>query len=66
MQPADGHSLSSLEDVFQQAKRSDGRPIQILARTVKGKGVSFMEGDPAWHSGPIPADALHRALKELA
>ena len=45
----DGHSLDALAEAFRQAAATRGRPTVLLARTVKGKGVSFMEGQPAWH-----------------
>ena len=61
----DGHSLDALAEAFRQAA-TRGRPTVLLARTVKGKGVSFMEGQPAWH-GKAPNDQeLAAALAELA
>ena len=62
----DGHSLDALAEAFRQAAATRGRPTVLLARTVKGKGVSFMEGQPAWH-GKAPNDQeLAAALAELA
>ena len=62
----DGHSLDALAEAFHQAATTRGRPTVLLARTVKGKGVSFMEGQPAWH-GKAPNDQeLAAALAELA
>ena len=62
----DGHSLDALAGAFRQAAATRGRPTVLLARTVKGKGVSFMEGQPAWH-GKAPNDQeLAAALAELA
>ena len=62
----DGHSLDALAEAFRQAAATRGRPTALLARTVKGKGVSFMEGQPAWH-GKAPNDQeLAAALAELA
>lgn len=61
----DGHSLSALQDAFRTAQATRGRPTVLLARTVKGKGVSFMEGQAGWH-GKAPNDAeLAAALAEL-
>lgn len=61
----DGHSLSALQDAFRTAQATRGRPTVLLARTVKGKGVSFMEGQASWH-GKAPNDAeLAAALAEL-
>ena len=41
-------------------------PAVILSRTVKGKGVSFMEDNPAWHGSAPNAEQLEQALKEIA
>ena len=61
----DGHSLSALQDAFRTAQATRGRPTVLLAHTVKGKGVSFMEGQAGWH-GKAPNDAeLAAALAEL-
>ena len=46
---ADGHDLAALSAAFEQAKANTGAPTVILAKTVKGKGVSFMENDAGWH-----------------
>jgi transketolase len=52
-------------DALQQAKTSEGKPVVILANTVKGKGVSFMEDEAGWH-GKVPNnEELTKALKEL-
>lgn len=62
----DGHSFSQLIDAFEQAKSVKGRPTVIIAHTVKGKGVSFMENNPNFH-GKAPTEAeMELALKELA
>jgi transketolase len=60
----DGHDLSALYDALESAKSND-KPTVILARTIKGKGVSFMEGSAAWHGQPIPDADLETALAEL-
>ena len=52
---ADGHNFSALQDAFSEAKTVKGQPTVILAKTVKGKGVSFMENDAGWH-GKAPND----------
>ena len=51
----DGHSFEELEKAFAEARTVKGRPTAIVARTVKGKGVSFMENNAAWH-GSAPND----------
>ncbi len=51
----DGHGYGALADAFQQAKTCKGKPTMVLAKTVKGKGVSFMENNAGWH-GKAPND----------
>ena len=53
----DGHDFDQLRDAFQKALTKDGKPTVILMKTVKGKGVSYMEGDPQWH-GKAPGEEL--------
>jgi transketolase len=62
----DGHDVRSLAAAFDEARATPGRPTIVLARTVKGRGVSFMEGDYLWHSRPISDEELGRALEELS
>lgn len=59
-----GHDVKSLLDAFNAAKDAKG-PVAIIAETVKGKGVSFMEGQSAWHGKPIGAEEYAQAMKEL-
>ena len=61
----DGHDLAALLDALDEAARTTGRPSMILARTLKGKGISFVEGREGWHGKPLKGDALDRALGEL-
>lgn len=61
----DGHDLAALAAAFRQAKATKGKPTVLIARTVKGKGVSFMEGQPAWHGKAPNAQELSAALAEL-
>lgn len=61
----DGHDLAAISDAIDEAATIKGRPAVILARTVKGKGVSFMEGKSAWHGRPIGDDDHARAMQEL-
>ncbi|AOT71315.1 transketolase [Geosporobacter ferrireducens] len=61
----DGHDVLKVEEAFKQAEAYKGKPTVIIAHTVKGKGVSFMENSPAWH-GTAPNHAqLEEALLEL-
>ena len=62
--PCDGHDVRSLLEAF-DAALSPGPPAAIVAETVKGKGVSFMEGQAAWHGRPIGDDEYAQAVKEL-
>ena len=51
----DGHDFNQIEDAFKQARETKGMPTAIIAKTVKGKGVSFMENQASWH-GKAPND----------
>jgi transketolase len=51
----DGHDFGQIEDAFKKARETKGMPTAIIAKTLKGKGVSFMEGSVAWH-GKAPND----------
>ena len=62
---ADGHSFESLADALSQRGAAHGAPLAVIARTVKGKGVSFMEHNLEWHYRPPSAADLEKALKEL-
>ena len=62
----DGHDVGAILAALKEAAGTDGRPTMILARTVKGKGVSLIEGQDGWHGKPIQAGAdLDAALDEL-
>lgn len=62
----DGHDLAQLIPVLEQAKQVKGKPTAVIAHTIKGKGVSFMENNADFHGkAPSPAE-LEIALKELA
>lgn len=61
----DGHSFDELMKSLDEAERVKGRPTVILAHTIKGKGVSFIENEPKWHGIAPKKDELERALKEL-
>lgn len=62
---ADGHDYESLIAAFDEAKKDEGRPVVILAKTVKGKGVSFMENDAGWHGKAPNAEQYAQARAEL-
>lgn len=61
----DGHDFDAIEAAFEEAKNIKGKPTAIIAKTVKGKGVSFMENQVGWH-GSAPNDELYeQAMSEL-
>ena len=61
----DGHDFTQLIDAFNQAKLVTGQPTVIIAHTIKGKGVSFMENNPDFHGKAPNAEEVEIALKEL-
>src|SRR5262249_11281813 len=62
----DGHDLGAILDALAEARRTKGLPTMILARTIKGKGVSFVEGKDGWHGKAFKkGEELDRALAEL-
>jgi transketolase len=62
----DGHSLDEVAGAFRWARGVGGRPQAIVARTIKGKGVSLLEAEPGkWHGKPVPADDEADALEEI-
>ena len=61
----DGHNIDNLIDAFTTAKQTKGKPSVIIAKTIKGKGVSFMENQAGWH-GKAPNEEEHNlAMEEL-
>ncbi|MEM1484461.1 transketolase [Oscillospiraceae bacterium PP1C4] len=63
--PCDGHDIASFSDAVDAAKAHKGAPTVIIAETVKGKGVSFMEGKNTWHGKPINDAEYAQAKQEL-
>lgn len=61
----DGHDVAAIADAVSEAKSERDRPSIILCSTVKGKGVSFMEGKNIWHGKPIGDEEYRQAKKEL-
>jgi transketolase len=61
----DGHSTAALFDRFSRLPLEKGKPSCVIANTVKGKGVSFAENQPAWHHGVPTKEQLAAAAKEL-
>ena len=63
---ADGHDLEVLNNAFTEAKEVKGKPTVVIAATVKGKGVSFMENNPGFHGKAPNEEQLSKALDELS
>jgi transketolase len=62
----DGHDVAAIMDALAGARATSGRPTAILARTLKGKGVSLFEGKDGWHGKPVPkGESLDAAIGEL-
>jgi transketolase len=61
----DGHDFEQIFETVELARKSQGKPTMIIANTIKGKGVSFMENQAEWHSGPPTMEQYVRALEEL-
>ena len=61
----DGHDVNSILEALDKARETKGRPTVIVANTVKGKGVSFMEHKNEWHGKPIDDECYEKALQEL-
>lgn len=62
---ADGHDMARVVAALEEASVPGGRPSVVIAHTVKGRGVSFMEGDYRWHSKPIKPEEFAAAMREL-
>lgn len=62
----DGHSIPALREAFAAPAAVQGKPTVVIAHTVKGKGVSFMENNPKWHGVAPSPQEVELALKELA
>lgn len=60
-----GHCFDDIEAAFNKAKEVKGKPTAILAATVKGKGVSFMEDQVDWHGKGPNKDEFEKAIAEL-
>ena len=61
----DGHDLEAIIAACEEAKTVKGKPTVVIANTVKGKGVSFMENEAGWHGVAPSVEECQRALKEL-
>ena len=61
----DGHNIDSIIDAFTTAKQTKGKPTIIIAKTIKGKGVSFMENKASWHGKAPSEEEYNLAMEEL-
>lgn len=62
----DGHDFPALQKAFAEAAATKGKPTVLIANTIKGKGVSFMENNPKYHGVAPTQEELQKALQELA
>ena len=60
-----GHNISEIQNAFKAFKHSQDKPTAIIAKTVKGKGVSFMENNPNWHGTAPNEEEYKQAIKEI-
>lgn len=61
----DGHDVGAINAAYGEAERQRGRPVAVIARTVKGRGVSFLEDQPGWHGRALDHEQATRAINEL-
>lgn len=61
----DGHNFDEIEKAFAEAKATKGKPTVIIQKTVKGKGVSFMENQAAWHGAAPNDEQFAQAMSDL-
>lgn len=62
---ADGHDVAEIRAILERTSRNGAKPVAVICQTVKGKGISFMEGSNVWHYRPPNAEAYQKALLEL-
>jgi transketolase len=61
----DGHDFMDLENTFKALPLQPGKPTFIVCNTIKGKGVSFMENSPAWHTGMLGDSDYEQAIADV-
>ena len=61
----DGHNYSQIINAFEQAKNTKNKPTAIIAKTIKGKGVSFMENQAGWHGKAPNDEQFEQAMQDL-
>lgn len=65
VQEIDGNDIPQIIEALENAKRNKDKPSVIIAKTIKGKGISFMENNNAWHKGKLTEEQYLTAIKEL-
>ena len=65
VQTIDGHDISQIEGALANAKSVPGKPHIIIANTIKGKGISYMENKPEWHARAFNEEEYKQAMEEL-
>lgn len=65
IEAADGNDCAQLLEAYEKAARAKEKPTAVLAHTVKGKGVSFMENNKSWHHGVMTEEQYKTAVKEI-
>lgn len=61
----DGHNIDAVTMAYTQAQQSTDKPVMLIAKTLKGKGVSLLENKESWHGKPLKLEELKQALSEL-
>ena len=61
----DGNSYLDLIDAFEEVSRSNGKPIALICKTIKGKGISFMEDNNEWHHNRVTESIYNKIIEEL-
>ena len=61
----DAHDFDSIERAFAEAETISGKPVAIIQKSIKGKGVSFMENQVSWHGSAPNKEQYEQAMKEL-
>lgn len=60
-----GHDFQAIRDAIAEAKSQNDKPTVVISKTIKGKGISFMENNPKWHSGAISNEEYAIAMSDL-
>lgn len=64
-QVVDGHNFTQIKTAFALAGKTANKPLMIIAKTIKGKGISFLEDKPGWHGKALNQEQFEQAIKEL-